>query len=103
MKRLILITLILFSGLASAGILEFNVTTDKAYRFYLPTDRDASHVLETKDGVQCIVLVKHKQFVRMLCDKGTKRLVFFEERSPEIRTTIMTPEILIRVTGIKEI
>ena len=95
--------MVTMSAKARTAILEINVTTDRLYTVYLPTDRDASNILKTKDGVECITLIKHRQFIRMLCNKNNRRLVYFEERSPELRTTIMTPEILIEIKGIKEI
>ena len=87
---------------AQSPLVEFQVFTDKQYQFYLPSDRDASHVLKTNDGIECITGIKHTEFVRMRCDKGLKNLIFFEERSPELKTTIMTSEILIQINGLKE-
>ena len=87
---------------AQSPLVKFQVFTDKQYEFYLPSDRDASHVLQTTDGIACITGIKHKEFVRMRCDKGLRNLIFFEERSPELKTIIMTSEILIQINGLKE-
>ena len=88
---------------AQTSILEIKIRTDRLYTVYLPTDRNSSQVLNTKDGIECIMLNQHKQFFRLLCNKGKRRLVYFEEKSPELKSIIMTSEILIIINGIKEI
>ena len=110
MKKLITYILLTFFGLmitasvkAQTSILEIQIRTDRLYTVYLPTDRDSSQVLNTLDGIECIMLNKHKQFFRLLCSKDLKRLVYFEEKSPELKSAIMVPGILILINGIKEI
>ena len=84
------------------SLVEFKITTDKVYKFYLPADRNVTHVLKTDDGIECIIAIKYRKFVRLMCDKGFERLVVFEERSPELKTTIMASDILIEINGIQE-
>ena len=67
--------------------------------FFLPMDRDASVVYESKDKVTCLAQNKFKQKTfSLLCEQDQKKLLYFEDRTPEINTTIMTDRILVSIS-----
>ena len=67
--------------------------------FFLPLDRDAVVVYKSTDKVVCIAQNKFKQRTFSLnCEKDLKRILYFEDKTPEIKATIMTGQILVKIS-----
>ena len=67
--------------------------------FYLPTDRNAVVSIETKDGYHCRAEYKlNTTLFKFRCEKDLKLKLYFEDKTPEINNTIMTPSLLIKTS-----
>lgn len=68
--------------------------------FFIPMNQDATVTYESKDGVTCIAKHEFKQKRFSLdCQKNLKRVLYFEDSTPELKTTIMTGDILIKINN----
>ena len=66
--------------------------------FYIPTDRDATVSIDTKDGVHCRASFEHKKTLfKLKCEKNLKTVIYFEDGTPEIKTTMMANDIIVKI------
>ena len=80
------------------GILLIKIWSMTFSSFFLPTDRDAVVSIDTKDGVHCRASYEFKQTLfKLKCEKDLKTVIYFEDGTPEIKTTIMVDGLMVKI------
>ena len=79
-------------------LLLFKIWTLSFSSFYLPTDRDATVSIDTKDGVRCRASFKRvPASLKLKCEKDLKTILYYEDSTPEIKATMMVDGLLVKI------
>ena len=79
------------------ALLLIKIWTSVYASFYLPIDRDATVSVDI-GKTHCVAKNQFKQKKFSLdCQKNLKRVIYFEDRTPEIKSTIVSNDIIIKI------
>ena len=82
----------------TTAILLIKIWTMGFNSFYLPVDRDATVSIDTKDGVHCRASFEYKKTLfKLKCEKDLETVLYFEEKTPEVNSTMMVKGLLVKV------
>ena len=86
---------------AKSTMIKVSLWTEEYNSFFLPRGIGSVVSLDTKDGISCISSITTGNKFTIKCDnKDGKRIIYYQENTPELGATIMSNGTILKVEDI---